>query len=145
MTVRQFRYGQSNPTFLISTGDREYVLRKKPPGKLLPSAHAVDREYRILKALGKTDVPVPQTYLLCEDDSIIGTAFYVMERVGGRIFRHPTAPEASDARERAAIFDAMNDTLAKLHRVDWQAAGLDDYGKPGSYMARQLGRWTKQL
>lgn len=144
MTVRQFRYGQSNPTFLLSTGDREYVLRKKPPGKLLPSAHAVDREYRILRTLEKTDVPVPRTYLLCEDDSIIGTAFYVMERVEGRIFRHPTAPEASDARERAAIFDAMNDTLAKLHRVDWEALGLGDYGKPGSYMARQLSRWTKQ-
>ena len=144
MSVRQFRYGQSNPTFLLSTGEREYVLRKKPPGKLLPSAHAVDREYRIIKALGKTDVPVPKTYLLCEDELILGTAFYVMERVKGRIFRHPTAPEAVDAKERAAIFDAMNDTLAKIHRVNWKAAGLEDYGKSGNYMARQIGRWTKQ-
>lgn len=144
MTVCQFRYGQSNPTFLLSTADREYVLRKKPPGKLLPSAHAVDREYRIIKALGETDAPVPKAYLLCEDDSIIGTAFYVMERVEGRISRHPTAPEASGAGERAAIFDAMNDTLARIHRVDWKALGLDDYGKSGNYMARQLGRWARQ-
>jgi len=144
MTVRQFAYGQSNPTFLLSTGDREYVLRKKPPGKLLPSAHAVEREYRIIKALEKTGVPVPKTYLLCKDDSIIGTPFYIMEKMEGRIFRTPTAPDAADARERAAIFDAMNDTLAKIHTVDWKALGLEDFGKPGNYMARQVSRWSKQ-
>lgn len=144
MAVRQFGYGQSNPTFLLSGGGRQYVLRKKPPGKLLPSAHAVEREYRILKTLNRTPVPVPQVYLLCEDEAIIGTPFYVMERVKGRIFRTPEAPEASDAKERAAIFDAMNETLAKIHQVDWNALGLADYGKPGNYMQRQVSRWTQQ-
>lgn len=144
ITVRQFGSGQSNPTYLISGNEKEYVLRKKPPGKLLPSAHAVDREYRILKALSETGVPVPRPYLLCQDDSIVGTPFYIMERVNGRIFRDPTAPEVSDPGERAAIFDAMNDTLAKVHQVDWNAAGLADYGKPGNYMARQVSRWAKQ-
>jgi len=144
MTVRQFGYGQSNPTYLLCTKDKELVLRKKPPGKLLPSAHAVDREYRILKALEKTDVPVPKTYLLCEDEAIIGTAFYVMERMMGRVFRDPTASEATDAKERAAIFETMNDTLAKIHTVDWKTLGLEKFGKPGNYMARQVSRWTKQ-
>jgi aminoglycoside phosphotransferase (APT) family kinase protein len=144
LLIRQFGYGNSNPTFLLSTGKREYVLRKKPPGKLLPSAHAVDREYRILKALRGTGVPVPETYLLCEDASIIGTPFYIMERIKGRIFRDQTAPEVSDKKERAAIFDAMNETLARIHRADWNALGLADYGKPGNYMARQVARWTKQ-
>jgi aminoglycoside phosphotransferase (APT) family kinase protein len=144
LTVRQFGHGQSNPSFLILAEGRKYVLRKKPPGKLLPSAHAVDREYRIIKALRDTDVPVPKTYLLCEDASVIGTAFYLMEFVDGRIFREPTAPEASDRGERAAIFDAMNHTLAKIHLVDWQALGLSDFGKRGNYMARQVDRWTRQ-
>jgi aminoglycoside phosphotransferase (APT) family kinase protein len=144
MTVRQFAFGQSNPTYLLSTNDGEYVLRKKPPGKLLPSAHAVDREYRILKTLGNTDVPVAKTYHLCEDESIIGTAFYIMERMQGRIFREPTATEAANAEERAAIFDAMNDTLAKIHMVDWKTLGLENFGKPGNYMTRQVSRWTKQ-
>jgi aminoglycoside phosphotransferase (APT) family kinase protein len=142
--VRQFGYGQSNPTYLLSGHGKEYIMRKKPPGKLLPSAHAIDREYRILRALYNTDVPVPQTYLLCEDDAIIGTPFYVMERVKGRIFRTSAAPEASDANERGAVFDAMNDTLAKIHQVDWKALGLGDYGKPGNYMQRQVSRWTRQ-
>ena len=144
LTVSQFSFGQSNPTFLLSAGDKEYVLRKKPPGKLLPSAHAVDREYRILKALEKTDVPVPRTNLLCQDESIIGTPFYVMQRMSGRVFRTPTAPEVSDAKERSAIFDDMNATLAKIHTVDWKALGLEDFGKPGNYMARQVSRWSKQ-
>jgi len=144
LKVRQFEYGQSNPTFLISTGRKEWVLRKKPPGKLLPSAHAVEREYWIIKALRETDVPVPETYLLCEDDSIIGTPFYIMDLAEGRIFRDPTAPELSDTRERRAIFDAMSDTLAKIHRVDWKAVGLASYGKPGNYLDRQVGRWTQQ-
>jgi len=144
LRVRQFEYGQSNPTFLIATGRKQWVLRKKPPGKLLPSAHAVDREYRIIKALRETEVPVPETYLLCEDDSVIGTSFYIMDLVEGRIFRDPTAPELSSNRERSQIFDAMNDTLAKIHGVDWRSLGLADYGKPGNYMGRQVSRWTKQ-
>jgi aminoglycoside phosphotransferase (APT) family kinase protein len=144
MTVRQFAFGQSNPTYLLSTADKQFVLRKKPPGKLLPSAHAVDREYRILKALEQTDVPVPKTYLLCEDEAVIGTAFYVMERLKGRVFRDPTASEANDAKERAATFEAMNDTLAKIHMVDWKSLGLEKFGKPGNYMARQVSRWTNQ-
>ena len=144
LKVRQFQYGQSNPTFLLSSDGKEYVLRKKPPGKLLPSAHAVDREYRIIKALKNTDVPVAETLLLCRDDSIIGTPFYVMEHVEGRIFRDVTASKAKSPEERAAIFDAMNDTLAKIHLVDWKALGLADYGKPGNYMARQVSRWKRQ-
>ena len=142
--VQQFGYGQSNPTFLITAGETEVVLRKKPPGKLLPSAHAVDREYRILKALGDTDVPVPRVILLCEDESIVGTPFYIMEKVKGRIFRYPTAPEIASSEERFAIFKSMNETLAKIHQVDWKAAGLSDFGKSGNYMARQISRWTKQ-
>jgi aminoglycoside phosphotransferase (APT) family kinase protein len=144
LSIRKFKHGQSNPTFLLSAGQSSYVLRKKPPGKLLPSAHAVDREYRILRALTATDVPVPVPYLFCEDPSIIGTPFYVMEVVEGRVFRDPIAREVSDAKERAAIFDAMNETLTKIHLVDWQSLGLSDYGKPGNYMARQVGRWAKQ-
>jgi aminoglycoside phosphotransferase (APT) family kinase protein len=104
----------------------------------------VEREYRILKALGNTDVPVPKTYLLCEDEAIIGTPFYVMQKMSGRIFRLPTAPEAVSAQERAAIFDSMNDTMAMIHCVDWKALGLEDFGKPGNYMARQTSRWTQQ-
>jgi aminoglycoside phosphotransferase (APT) family kinase protein len=144
LLVRQFGYGQSNPTFLLSAGGREYVLRKKPPGKLLPSAHAVDREYRIIKAMKAANVPVPQPYLLCLDEAVIGTAFYVMEHVKGRIFRDPTASEARDSRERSQIFEALNETLAKIHSLDWQAAGLGDFGKPGNYLARQVSRLTKQ-
>ncbi|MBW1889957.1 MAG: phosphotransferase [Deltaproteobacteria bacterium] len=146
LNVRQFGYGQSNPTYLLTDTEtgRGYVLRKKPPGKLLPSAHAVDREYKIIKALGKTDVPVPEVYLLCQEESIVGTPFYVMAHVKGRIFRQPTIPEARDAAERGAILDAMNDTLVRIHAVDLDAAGLADFGKPGNYMARQTGRWTKQ-
>jgi len=108
------------------------------------SAHAVDREYRIITALQESDVPVPRTYALCEDDSIIGTAFYIMEYVQGRIFRKVATPEISEPAERAAIFDSMNDTLSKIHLVDWEAKGLSDYGKPGNYMARQVNRWSKQ-
>jgi len=146
LSVKQFGYGQSNPTYFLTddaTG-RNYVLRKKPPGKLLPSAHAVDREYRIIEALGKTNVPVPEVYLLCQDESIVGTPFYIMAHVEGRIFRNPTAPEAADAKERAAIIEAMIDTLARIHLVDWEALGLADFGKPGNYMARQTSRWSKQ-
>jgi len=144
LTVRQFGHGQSNPTFLLSAADKEWVLRKKPPGKLLPSAHAVDREYRIIEALQDKDVPVPEACLLCEDDSIIGTPFYVMKRVEGRIFRDPAMPEVSTPEERSAIIDVMNETLVKLHQVDWKALGLEDFGRSGNYMARQVDRWTRQ-
>lgn len=141
--VGQFAGGQSNPTFLVESGDRRYVLRKKPPGKLLPSAHAVDREYRVMKALYDTDVPVPRMVVLCEDDSVIGQMFYVMECVDGRIFRDPNLP-AETPEARAGIYDAMNDTMAKLHRVDPDSVGLGDYGRPGNYIERQTARWIKQ-
>jgi aminoglycoside phosphotransferase (APT) family kinase protein len=144
LEVRQFKYGQSNPTFILSDANRRYVMRKKPPGKLLKSAHAVDREHRIISALQETDVPVPKTYALCTDNSIVGTFFYIMELVEGRIFRDAAARDVSDENERAAIFDSMNHTLSKIHQVDWNALGLSDYGKPGNYMARQVSRWTKQ-
>ncbi|MEJ2554763.1 MAG: phosphotransferase [Anaerolineae bacterium] len=141
--VEQFKSGQSNPTFLVRAGGKPYVMRKKPPGKLLPSAHAVDREYRVITALAATDVPVAKTYALCTDETVIGTAFYIMDYVEGRIFWNPALPEMKPA-ERAAIFDEMNRVIAALHRVDYQAIGLGDYGKPGSYFARQIDRWTKQ-
>jgi aminoglycoside phosphotransferase (APT) family kinase protein len=144
LSVQQFGFGQSNPTFLLFANGGEYVLRKKPPGKLLPSAHAVDREYRIIKAMKGAGVPVPEPYLLCEDDTVIGTPFYLMERVKGRIFRDPTVSEARNVRERAQIFEALNGTLAAIHLMDWQTAGLADFGKPGNYMARQVARWAKQ-
>jgi aminoglycoside phosphotransferase (APT) family kinase protein len=143
LQVRQFKGGQSNPTFLLATPTRSYVLRRKPPGKLLPSAHAVDREYRVMRALAGTDVPVPETFGLCEDDSVIGTAFYVMANVPGRILWDPGLPGMTPA-ERAAIFDSMNAAIAALHRVDHAAIGLADYGKPGNFFARQIGRWTAQ-
>jgi aminoglycoside phosphotransferase (APT) family kinase protein len=144
LAVRQFGHGQSNPTFILTSGEREYVLRKKPPGKLLPSAHAVDREYRAITALQDTDVPVPKSYLLCEDEAVIGTAFYIMEYVKGRIFRDAAISDAADPAERSALFDAMIDTLAKIHLVDYEAVGLAGFGKPGNYMARQVHRWSRQ-
>lgn len=143
LEVRQFVGGQSNPTFLLAAGGREYVMRKKPPGKLLASAHQVDREYRVISALAATDVPVARAYALCEDAAVIGSAFYIMEYVRGRIFRDPQLPGLAPA-ERAAIYDDMNDVLARLHRVDYAAIGLADFGKPGNYFARQIGRWSKQ-
>jgi aminoglycoside phosphotransferase (APT) family kinase protein len=141
--VRQFLGGQSNPTYHLTAGDRQYVLRRKPPGPLLPSAHAVDREYRVITALGDTDVPVPKTYLLCEDPSVVGTPFYVMDFVPGRIFADPMMPGIA-REERAAIYDAMNDVMARLHRVDWKAVGLSEFGRPGNYFARQIHRWATQ-
>ena len=143
LTVEQFKGGQSNPTFLLSTPAQRYVLRRKPPGKLLPSAHAVDREYRVMAALAATDVPVPKTYALCNDDAVIGTAFYVMEHMEGRILWDPALPGMTPA-ERGSVFDSMNAAIAALHRVDVQRVGLADYGKPGNYFARQIGRWTSQ-
>lgn len=141
--IRQMRGGQSNPTFLIVTNQGEYVLRKQPPGDLLPSAHAVDREYRVIDALSKTDVPVPRAVLFCDDRAVIGTPFYLMERLKGRIFWEPTLPELPP-EDRAAIYDGMVDALARLHMADWRAIGLESFGRPGNYFARQIGRWTKQ-
>jgi len=143
LEVQQFKGGQSNPTFKLVTPERKYVLRRKPPGKLLPSAHAVDREYRVIKALGQTDVPVAKAYALCEDDRVIGTAFYVMDCVEGRIFWDQRLPELN-RDERGQIFDAMNRTIAALHSVDYNAVGLGDFGKAGDYFARQIARWSKQ-
>src|ERR687892_1690359 len=143
LEVRQFRGGQSNPTYHLAARGREYVLRRKPPGKLLPSAHAVDREYRVMTALGRADVPVPRTYLLCEDDAVIGTAFYVMDCVHGRVFSDPALPGMT-ACERLTMYDSMNGVLARLHTVDYQALGLGDFGRPGNYFSRQIHRWTQQ-
>ena len=141
--IRQFQGGQSNPTYHLQTRDRAYVLRKKPPGTLLASAHAVDREYAVLSALADTEVPVPKTRLLCSDDSVIGQMFYIMDHVPGRVFVDALLSESTPA-ERAAIYDSMNDVFAKLHRVDWRAVGLGGFGKPDGYVARQVSRWTKQ-
>lgn len=141
--AEKFAGGQSNPTFLLTHAGGRAVLRKKPPGQLLKSAHAVDREYRVMKALGDTDVPVPKMYVLCEDDAVIGTAFYVMEWVDGRIIWDPAIPEVDNAH-RSAIYDAMNAALAALHAVDPVKVGLADFGRPGNYFARQLTRWTEQ-
>ena len=144
ITVDKFDGGQSNPTFKLSTPDNAYVLRRKPPGELLKSAHAVDREFRVISALANTDVPVPKTYVLCEDESVIGSMFYVMEYKEGRILWDPLLPEAADNAERSAIYDAMNQTMAALHNVDVNKVGLTDYGRPGNYFERQLSRWSKQ-
>jgi aminoglycoside phosphotransferase (APT) family kinase protein len=141
--IQQFQGGFSNPTFHLQTADRAFVMRKKPPGQLLQSAHAVDREYKVMKALQDTDVPVPRVYLLCEDASIVGTMFYVMDYVDGRVYTDRLLPGCSPA-ERTAMYDAMNDVLAKLHGVDYQAVGLSDFGKPTGYVARQVARWSKQ-
>ena len=143
LDIRQFEGGQSNPTYLLSTPGGAYVLRKKPPGQLLPSAHQVDREYRVMTALKKSGVPVPPTHVLCTDPTVIGTAFFVMGCVDGRVFRQPHLPGVSP-QERAGIYDDMAGVLARLHRVDVAAAELSDYGKPGNYYARQIGRWSQQ-
>ncbi len=143
LSVKQFEGGQSNPTFLLSTEEKQYVLRKKPPGKLLPSAHMVEREYRIMKALEKTDVPVPKMLLLCEDDAVIGTPFFVMEFVHGRVLEDFTLPNKSP-EERRAIYLDMVRVLATLHSVNYADLGLEDFGKPGNYFSRQIGRWSKQ-
>jgi aminoglycoside phosphotransferase (APT) family kinase protein len=143
LRVEQFEGGQSNPTYCLTTPARRYVLRRKPPGRLLPSAHAVDREYRIISALAASEVPVAATYALCVDDGVIGTAFYVMDYVDGRIFWDATLPGLAPA-ERGAIYDELNRVIAALHRVDYQALGLADYGRPGNYFRRQIDRWSKQ-
>ena len=143
LTIEQFKGGQSNPTYKLITPGWSYVMRRKPPGKLLPGAHAIEREYRVITALGKQGFPVARSYGLCEDPAVIGTPFYVMEMVEGRIFWDTAFPEVAQA-ERPAYFDAMNATMAALHRIDPDAAGLGDYGKPGNYFARQIARWSKQ-
>ena len=140
---KKFNTGQSNPTYLLETAEKKYVLRKKPPGKLLPSAHAVDREYRIIKALEETKVPVPRTVFLCNDENIIGTIFYVMEFVDGRIFWDPTLPEI-DENKRMKVYEETVRIMAELHKIDVEKAGLLDFGKPGNYFERQVGRWIKQ-
>lgn len=141
--AEKFDVGQSNPTFLLKTPARNYVLRRKPPGVLLKSAHAVDREFRVQRALADTDVPVAKMHVLCEDDSVIGSAFYIMDHMDGRNFRQPTLDEL-DKADRGEVIDDMNRVLAALHMVDVDAVGLSDYGPPGNYFERQVGRWSKQ-
>ncbi|HXH16333.1 MAG TPA: phosphotransferase family protein [Sphingomonas sp.] len=143
LTYAKFAGGQSNPTYRLDTPDRAYVLRRKPFGPILPSAHAVDREYRVIAGLHPTGFPVPRPYGLCEDAAVIGSAFYVMEMVEGRTIWDGAMPSATPA-ERTAHYEAMVDTLAALHNTGYAAAGLGEYGKPGNYFERQVGRWTKQ-
>lgn len=144
LEVAQIVGGSSNPTFIFGAQDgRRYVLRKKPPGTLLPSAHQVEREFRVMQALQGSGVPVPRMLGLCEDASLIGTPFYVMEYVAGRIFRDAQLPGCTPA-DRWAIYDALNETLARLHQVDFRAVGLEDFGKPGNYFQRQFSRWERQ-
>ena len=143
LRVSQFKGGQSNPTYLLETSTARYVLRRKPPGKLLKSAHAVDREFRIISALYAADFPVPRPAVLCEDEAVIGTLFFIMEFVDGRIFWNPDAPGLS-REERRALYDNVNETIARLHSFDYQALGLGDYGKPGNYFERQISRWAGQ-
>ena len=143
-SLEQFKGGQSNPTYRIMAADgRRFVLRRKPPGKLLPSAHAVDREYRVIRALHGIGFPVARPHVLCEDESVIGTAFYVMDYVEGRVLWDPALPGMTRA-ERARIWDEQNRVIALLHAVDYRAVGLEAFGKPGNYIARQAERWSKQ-
>jgi aminoglycoside phosphotransferase (APT) family kinase protein len=141
--VSQFKGGQSNPTYFVETPLQRYVLRRKPPGKLLPSAHAVDREHRVISALYAQNFPVPEPVLYCADESVTGTAFFVMAYVEGRVFWEPQMP-ASSPQERARVYDAMNATIARLHSFDPAAIGLGDYGRGENYVARQVDRWSKQ-
>lgn len=143
LRVSQFVGGASNPTFLLQTDAGDFVLRKKPPGALLSSAHQVDREFRVMAALKATEVPVPTMRALCEDPHVIGTAFYVMDYLEGRVFRDAALPDLTPA-ERAIVYDQLNATLAALHAVDYRAIGLEDYGRPTGYFERQIARWTKQ-
>jgi aminoglycoside phosphotransferase (APT) family kinase protein len=143
ISTRQFKGGQSNPTYLLETPARRYVLRRKPPGKLLASAHAVDREFRVLSALHRQGFPVAEPLVYCDDDGVVGTAFYVMAHVEGRVFWIPALPESAPP-ERAALYDAINETIARLHAFDPAAIGLADFGKPEGYVARQVKRWSEQ-
>ncbi|AQZ95250.1 phosphotransferase [Halopseudomonas phragmitis] len=142
--IKQFQGGQSNPTFQLQIGEKRYVLRKKPPGKLLPSAHMVEREYQVINALGETGVPVPKARLLCEDPEVIGTNFYIMDHVEGRVYSHPLLEKVA-IEQRLPIHRSMIETMAKLHNVDWRAVGLEGYGKPEGYVARQIKRWGGQF
>ena len=144
MEVEKFDEGQSNPTFLLRTGSGKYVLRRKPPGVLLQSAHAVDREYRVIHSLADTDVPVPMAYHLCEDDAVIGSAFYVMSFEPGKVYSVQALPEIDSNEIRRAMNEALVRVLAAIHSVDCFSVGLGDYGKAGSYFERQINRWTKQ-
>jgi aminoglycoside phosphotransferase (APT) family kinase protein len=141
LLIQQFKGGQSNPTYLLTGNDKTYVLRRKPSGKLLKSAHAVDREYRVISALYNTEVPVAKAHVLCKDESVIGTWFYIMDHVDGRIF---WTIKDTPVDQRLEILDAMNDGICALHKVDVEAVGLGDYGKKGSYFERQISRWSKQ-
>ena len=143
LAAEQFEGGQSNPTYKLLSGSGSYVVRRKPAGQLLPSAHAVDREYRVMGALSGTPVPVPEVYALCENDSAIGSAFYVMEFLDGRIFWDPRLPDLAPA-ERRAMFQSMNTVIAALHSLDYVELGLADFGRPGNYLARQVARWSRQ-
>jgi aminoglycoside phosphotransferase (APT) family kinase protein len=143
LAAERFAGGQSNPTYRLRAASGDYVLRRKPPGPLLPSAHAVDREFRVMRALAQTAVPVPQVYALCEDDSVTGSAFYVMEHLDGRIFWDQRLPGIAPG-ERRAMFMSMNRVAADLHSVDYATLGLGDFGRPGNYMARQIARWSRQ-
>jgi aminoglycoside phosphotransferase (APT) family kinase protein len=141
--IEEFVGGQSNPTYLVQTGDTRLVLRCKPCGSLLPSAHAVDREFRVLRALAGTDVPTARPIALCDDPTVIGSAFYLMEYVAGRIFWNPQLPELGPS-ERSAVFADMNRVIAAIHRIDLDAVGLADYGRPGNYLSRQVAGWARQ-
>ncbi len=143
LEVLQFQGGQSNPTYRLRAGDRTYILRRKPLGTLLPSAHAIDREYRVMAALANTDVPVAKMVALCEDVSVVGTPFYLMEYIEGRVLWDPTLPGLTPA-ERAAHYDELNRVIAALHSVDFEAVGLSDFGRHGQYLERQVARWSKQ-
>jgi aminoglycoside phosphotransferase (APT) family kinase protein len=143
LKVQQFEGGQSNPTYFLRTPQRNYVLRRKPPGKVVKSAHAVDREFRIIRALNATDFPVPRAYVLCEDPSVIGTAFFVMSHVPGHAHWDVTMPDLTPAN-RTKLVHSFVDTLAQLHKFDVDALGLRDFGKPGNYFARQVTRWSGQ-
>ncbi|MGB1257039.1 MAG: phosphotransferase family protein [Thiolinea sp.] len=144
ITAEKFSGGQSNPTFRVTTESGQYVLRRQPPGKLLKSAHAVDREYRVLAALKDSDVPVANVYHLCEDRDVIGSMFYLMEYCQGTVYWNPALPEAADNAMRSAMYDTMNRTMAAIHKVDLNKTGLSDYGKPGNYFERQYSRWSSQ-
>ena len=143
LSVKPLAGGQSNPTYLVNAAGENYVVRRKPPGQLLNSAHAVEREYRVLAALRDSEMPVPQVYALCEDSTVIGTPFYVMEFVQGRTFWDPSLPGMT-LLQRSAIYDALNQAISTLHKVDYAACGLHDFGKPANFLARQLSRWTRQ-
>jgi aminoglycoside phosphotransferase (APT) family kinase protein len=143
LDVRQFEGGQSNPTYLLTTPAKKYVLRRKPPGVLLKSAHAVDREFRVMRTLFERGLPAPEPLALCEDDSVLGTAFYVMRHVEGRVFLASAMPDLT-VEDRASVYDSANETLARLHSLDHDAAGLSDFGRAGNYFGRQIARWSRQ-